>query len=220
MRALLGPRFGVEATFIVVVAILAGLLELPLGAILAAVFGAWLIVAVAELAASRRAAVRALQPQPPTARLAAPPPPPAPLSAPIPTEDDVPVEEVPAPVVVELEPQPAPRESAEPGDPEPARPHLAAVPPPEPDDEPAVEPEPEPEPEPAVVALRPEPPRAWNLWDIERRVQELGGAPAAGEERAFMLMYLRAYASPDGALPVEFDALVRESFADVLGVER
>jgi hypothetical protein len=170
-------------------------------------------VALAELAASRRAAVQALQPAPTpaAARGEAPPPPPAPLTAPMPSDEAaaVPVPPPPAPVV-ELEPEP---------EPEPARPQLAAVPPVAAEvQEPP--PEPEPEPEPAVVAFRPEAPRAWNLWDLERRIQELGGAAAAGEERAFLLMYLRAYATPDGALPVEFDALVRESFADVLGAER
>ena len=56
MRALAGPRFGVEATFILGVAVVAGLLELPLIAVVGAVFGAWIVVALAEFAFSRRAA--------------------------------------------------------------------------------------------------------------------------------------------------------------------
>jgi hypothetical protein len=29
-------------------------------------------------------------------------------------------------------------------------------------------------------------------------------------------MYLRDFANPDGALPVDFDALVRDSFSDLI----
>ena len=31
-------------------------------------------------------------------------------------------------------------------------------------------------------------------------------------------MYLREFANADGALPVDFDALVRDSFGDLIGV--
>jgi hypothetical protein len=55
LHALLGPRFGVEATFIVVVAILAGLLELPLAGVVGSVFGAWVLIALVEIALSRQA---------------------------------------------------------------------------------------------------------------------------------------------------------------------
>ena len=37
------------------------------------------------------------------------------------------------------------------------------------------------------------------------------------EERSFLLVYLRDFASPEGTLPVDFDLLVRESFAELLG---
>ena len=36
------------------------------------------------------------------------------------------------------------------------------------------------------------------------------------EERTFLLMYLREFANADGVLPADFDAVVRESFGDVL----
>jgi hypothetical protein len=221
VRALLGPRFGVEATFIVAVAIVAGLLELPLPAILTAVFGAWALVALAEVVASRRAATRG--PVPAASDQFRPPAPPAPISAPRepgPEEaEPLPERAVAVEPLVEFEPEPQPAEpmlaGAEPearADLERAR--LVSVPAPE------SAPEVEPPPEPAVVALHPAAPREWNLWDLERRWQARAGAPAAGDELSYVLMYLREYASPDGVLPVEFDALVRESFGDLVEAER
>ena len=51
----------------------------------------------------------------------------------------------------------------------------------------------------------------------ERIVREQSGTDVArDEERSFLLMYLREFASPDGLLPVDFDAVVRESFGDTL----
>jgi hypothetical protein len=213
VRALLGPRFGVEATFIVAVAIFAGLLELPLPAILAAVFGSWVLVALAEIYATRRAARRpAAAVEPGFA-----PVPPAPISAP-PEPDRF------EPLVVEWarEPEPAPTvaevEEALAAEPEALEPEpLVVVAASEADAEP--EPE-EPEPEPAIVTISPAVPREWNVWDLERRLQAQPGGPVAGEELSYLLMYLRGYASPDGVLPVEFDALVRESFGDLVEVER
>jgi hypothetical protein len=227
VRALLGPRFGVEATFIVAVAIFAGLLELPLPAILTAVFGAWALVALAEVVASRRAATRG--PAPPASDRLRPPAPPAPISAPRgpgPEKPEPLSEPVAAEVLVEFEPEPEPAAAgpeppapitvgAEPEVPtELERARLVAVPAPEP------VPELEPPPEQAVVALHPAAPREWNLWDLERRWQARAGASAAGDELSYVLMYLREYASPDGVLPVEFDALVRESFGELVEAER
>ncbi|MGH3080525.1 MAG: hypothetical protein ACRDNH_05240 [Gaiellaceae bacterium] len=40
------------------------------------------------------------------------------------------------------------------------------------------------------------------------------------EEWTALLIHLRGFANADGDLPIEFDALVRESFADVLASER
>jgi hypothetical protein len=45
------------------------------------------------------------------------------------------------------------------------------------------------------------------------RAQAAGDA-ARDEERSFVLMYLRDFAHPDGLLPPEFDALVRDSFGE------
>ncbi len=119
-------------------------------------------------------------------------------------------------------------------EPEPA---LEPVPEPEPEREPVrvlrpvPDPEPEPEPEPA---REPEPvaratvvpigisalPRQWNLWDLERLTREAsGGNMIVDEERAFLLMYLRDFAGPDGALPIDFDGLVRDSFGALVGAQ-
>jgi hypothetical protein len=84
---------------------------------------------------------------------------------------------------------------------------------------PAPAPEPEPQPEQVVVAAVPrhEEPREWNLWDLERLArQESGGDVARDEERTYLLMYLREFAGADGNLPVDFDRLVRDAFADLL----
>ena len=60
-------------------------------------------------------------------------------------------------------------------------------------------------------------PREWNLWELERLVREHAGEDVAGdEERSYLLVYLREYATPEGTLPVDFDALVRESFGTLL----
>ncbi len=60
-------------------------------------------------------------------------------------------------------------------------------------------------------------PRAWNLWEIERLLRDSAGSdPAREEERNYLLMYLRDFASPDGILPLDFDSLVRESFGELV----
>ncbi len=60
-------------------------------------------------------------------------------------------------------------------------------------------------------------PRAWNVWELERLVRDTSGEDSArDEERSFLLVYLRDFASPDGLLPTDFDSLVRESFGDLL----
>jgi hypothetical protein len=76
-------------------------------------------------------------------------------------------------------------------------------------------PPPQPEPEPADQG----PAREWNLWDLQRAVRD---APddERHEEWTALLIHLREFANADGDLPIEFDALVRESFADVLSSER
>ena len=75
----------------------------------------------------------------------------------------------------------------------------------------------EPEPAQAAVAALPLPvqPQEWNLWELERLVRDAAGAdPIQDEERGYLLHHLREFASHDGVLPVDFDALVRESFAE------
>ncbi len=90
-----------------------------------------------------------------------------------------------------------------------------------------VEPEPDPvpvvvaptEPEPAPVATLPLPsqPQEWNVWEIERMARERSGVdPVRDEEWGYLLVYLREYASHDGILPTDFDALVRESFGELI----
>jgi hypothetical protein len=52
------------------------------------------------------------------------------------------------------------------------------------------------------------------VWELDRALRDSG---TVTEEQEFLLLYLRDYAGPDGSLPLHFDELVRESFADVLG---
>ena len=53
--------------------------------------------------------------------------------------------------------------------------------------------------------------RAWNLWELERLAQDLGGDERA-EERRLLLLHLRDVADTSGHLPPEFDPLVRDAF--------
>jgi hypothetical protein len=52
----------------------------------------------------------------------------------------------------------------------------------------------------------------WNLWELERRARDYAGGDAVPEEWAAMFRHLREVARSDGALPPQFDSLVRESF--------
>ena len=246
LRRVLGPRFVPEAVFLLVVAGVALLLELTWPALIATMFAAWLGVAVLEIALSRRrpeaapvVAAEATAPEPvsevePEPELVPPPPPvdPAPPALePVVDPEPGPVVEPGPEPVVEPEPEPVvdPEPEAEPEpEPEPEPAPVAMLPPPPPQltvitsaPDPQPDPEPELEPEPVevatVVALRPAEPREWNLWELERRVRDTAGAdPERDEERAYLLMYLREFANPEGTLPRDFDALVRESFSDLL----
>ena len=73
--------------------------------------------------------------------------------------------------------------------------------------------QPEPGPVPTVVPLVPRDtvPRAWNLWELERLAEQMNG-DAAAEERGLLLLHMREFADASGALPVEFDPLVRDAF--------
>jgi hypothetical protein len=208
-----GSRFLVEAGFIIAVAVIAGIERLSTWWIIAVVAGAWLIVAAVEIAVwARKAVVRQPQAVDEPADLE-PAPTPAYASRP-------PVVVRPQPSVESREAEPGSEAEREP-EPEPTRepepPRIVAVP--------ALPAEPEPEPEPEaeepgrVVAFLPanDSPREWNLWELERAARDHGGDDVAqNEERSYLLMYLREFAGPDGILPADFDALVRESFGDVL----
>jgi outer membrane biosynthesis protein TonB len=214
-------RFALEAAFLILVAVGAGLAQLDPLVIVALMAVAWVLVALVERASAREAA-RAIpkdaetpepdrhvdlvepveeEPEPePTvsergarAILATGPPP------------------VPEPERVERmpEPEPSPEPRAEPAaQPEPA---PEPEPAPQPEPEPELEPEPEPEPEPHFAG----PPREWNLWELERLVRDRP-ADAQQEEQAALVVSLRDFARPDGTLPLEFDQLVRESFGALL----
>jgi outer membrane biosynthesis protein TonB len=235
----LGPRFLIEAGFLIVVAVIAGVERFSTVTIVLVMAAAWLAVAVVEWVASRvRKARRVLAAEPfaepSSARTVSVPTLPPPL---LPEPDAVVVqvqepEPPPAPEVtpgpsVEPEPTPEPPPDApdqEPSEPVPSTPRIAAVAslPPEPEPEPPERAEPDLAVEPAaqVVPLagrRGAGPREWNLWDLERLAREQSGADAVrDEERAYLLMYLREFASTDGILPADFDGVVRESFGDVL----
>jgi hypothetical protein len=81
-------------------------------------------------------------------------------------------------------------------------------PPREPTQVPAAEHRPPPAPSPA--------PREWNLWDLESRARDHAGVTARHEEWTALFVHLREFASADGLLPVEFDELVRDSFAELI----
>lgn len=205
----LGPRFLIEAGFIVAVAVVAGVERYSTPTIILSVFGAWLIVAAVEVsfALARKRATRQVAS---TARAPAVPPPRMPVALqpepePAPSPD---VEPGPTP---EPEPEPERPPVTEPPEPVPSQPRVVAVPPPEP------EPVAEPEPEVVSLASRRPGPHEWNLWELERIARDSAGDDVIrDEERTFLLMYLREFASPEGVLPADFDAVVRESFGDVL----
>ena len=206
----LGPRFLIEAGFIVAVAVVAGIERFSTATIILTVGASWLLVAFVEFfsALARKRAVR--QPATSAGRAAGPayrPVASQPEPEPAPEPD---VEPGPTP-----EPAPAPAATpvVEAPEPVPAPPHVVAVPPL------PSEPAPLPELEPEVVSLasRRTDAREWNLWDLERVARDRAGADVArDEERTFLLMYLREFANADGVLPADFDAVVRESFGDVL----
>lgn len=93
--------------------------------------------------------------------------------------------------------------------------------------EPAREaPDPSPSPEPILIRPKfeepeavPDAPREWNLWELERLARDhTTDDLAKNEERAYLLIYLREFAGPDGNLPADFDGLVRDAFGDLVHV--
>ena len=198
-----GPRFLIQAGFIIAVAVVAGIERVGTWSIIGLVAAAWIVVALVEIglwirhARARRSAAKP-QPGPQPER---------------PEPEPVGVRADPVPVHT---PEP-PRIAAAPPPPEP---QAAPEPEPEPEPEPQPEPEPEPEPEPAVALLPVSgEPREWNLWELERVTRDHATDDVAqNEERSYLLMYLREFAGPDGTLPADFDGLVRDAFGDLLSV--
>jgi hypothetical protein len=160
-------------------------------------------------------------------------------------EDETPTDPGPSGEEVPVEPEPVAEEQPQEPEEEPPPP----IPPPRPTTPPATErpplrpvptrpptptPSPPPAPPPAarragqpagVVDLRTRAtaqPRQWNLWDLERLARQ----HLQQEDRdrfealSYLFVHLRQFATPDGSLPVEFDALVRESFGDLLEQRR
>ena len=201
MRRVFGLRFLVEAAFIALVAALVWYEDVAKPWILAAIAGAWLLVALGEWLLSRRERELPRDASPGARH----------VPGTEPAEVDTP-RPAPAPAL-ELTPEP----EAEP-EPVPLAPSLGVRHVPdtesaEVDTPPAAE---------RVVQLpaRTEP-CEWNLWELERVARDAAGADAVrDEERSFLLMYLREFADPDGMLSVTFDPLVRETFAEVLGAVR
>jgi hypothetical protein len=123
----------------------------------------------------------------------------------------VPQAHAPVPEPPRAEPEPAADERP---DPEPQR--LEAVPDPEPEPEPEAKEE---EPDELVPQLHQTAHRrqeGWNLWDLELRAKELAGDRVRDEEWHALFVSLREFARPDGTLPSEFDALVQESFGELI----
>jgi hypothetical protein len=227
MRRVFGPRTIVEAAFLVAVPVVALLAGLNWYGIIAASGVAYLLVLTLEATVWRESGTgepKAKKAKPLPVAPPAPAPAPAPPPGPAETVRVIPRDEVPAagpPPVTEPEPVPEPEAEPEP-EPEPERAVLTVVSEPEP--EPVLVPEPEPEPEPVAVGAAVVPigasaaPRRWNVWDLERLSRESAGSDVArDEERTYLLMYLRDFADPGGSLPIDFDALVRDSFGDLVG---
>jgi hypothetical protein len=211
----LGPRFLIEAGFIVGVAVVAGVERFRTVTIVLVVGAAWLLVAAVEfftaLVRKRVVVEPAAAPEAPPVVVAAPPP-----TALQQEPDPAPAPEVEPGPTPEPEPEPEPPPDVPQPEPVPSQPRVVAVPP--------LPPAPEPEPlpaarEPDVVSLasRRTGPREWNIWELERLTKDQAGDDVArDEERTFLLMYLREFANPDGVLPADFDSVVRETFGEVL----
>ena len=192
-----GSRFLIEAGFIIAVAVVAGIERLSTWWIIAVVASAWLIVAAVEIVVWARQVV-ARQPLAQASER--------------PVQDDSRAPTLPPPVP---EPRREPLAVSTPAPPPP----LVAVPPPppQPGPEPVVEPEPVAETARVVPFPANDSPREWNLWELERAARDHASDDVArNEERAYLLMYLREFAGPDGMLPADFDGLVRDAFADLL----
>jgi hypothetical protein len=98
-----------------------------------------------------------------------------------------------------------------------ARPEPEPEPEPVPEPEPEPEPAPAPEPPPAAAAVRTDRNGHYNLVTLEGLVEHHSREfPDRAEEWTSYLFFLRDYAAPDGSLPDSFDALISDTFSDVL----
>jgi outer membrane biosynthesis protein TonB len=194
----LGLRVALLAAALVAVAVVAVVANWSTWTIIAVMGVAFLVVSAIEIIASQREGTAKTADEP-TAETSEEPP------AHVRVLDDEPH--------VELERKLEPEPEREPPPPEPERPPVLAAPPPR---EPARV-EPEPAPVAVPVAIRQGVPREWNLWELEKASRRASGDdPLRDEERNYLLMYLREFANAEGTLPSDFDALVRDSFADVI----
>ena len=194
----LGLRVALLAAALVAVAVVAVVANWSTWTIIAVMGVAFLVVSAIEIVASQREG---------TAKTADEP------SAETPEEPPAHVRVLDDEPRVEHEREPDPEPEREPPPPEPERPPVLAAPPPR---EPARV-EPEPAPVAVPVAIRQGAPREWNLWELEEASRRASGDdPLRDEERNYLLMYLREFANAEGTLPTDFDALVRDSFADVI----
>lgn len=207
MRPLFGPRTVVEAAFLVAVPVIALEVGLSWPAIIGAGAIGYLLVLAVEGAIWRDGKRADAKPAVAVAQRATPEPGPEHVRVLRSDPEPEPVPVLDAAPDPEPEPDPAPVAVAAP-------PRVAAVPDPVPAPPP---PAPEPVLAPAASVTRIGAPEQWNVWDLERLAREhAGGDPIADEERTFLLMYLRDFAGPDGKLPVDFDALVRQSFGELV----
>jgi hypothetical protein len=173
-----GPRFAIEALFLIALAVGAGYADLATKWIVLVMAAGWIVVALLELTADRIWAAappwrRPYYVQPSAPPREAPPEPvlpPEPEPAPAPEEATVIAARLPEPEP-EPEPEPAPEPQAE------------LQPEPEPESEPEPEPDPEPEPEaaPPLPRLEPLEPRRKRRWLRRSRPEPLAPEPAETE---------------------------------------
>jgi hypothetical protein len=190
-------RFAYEAAILVAVGVAlaaAGLELLPFVVVMTV---AWVLVAAAERVLSRPGvALPSL-----VAR------------APDDSGEPLPVPRVHAPPPEPRRAEPEPALDERPG---PAPQRFEAVPDPEPEPEPKPEEEESDELVPRLPQTAQRRPEGWNLWDLELRAKEVAGDRLRDEEWQALFVSLREFAQPDGTLPSEFDALVQESFGELI----
>lgn len=205
-------RFAGEAAFLILVALGLGLAGFDPIVIAVVMFVVLVLVGLLERASAKeatRSAGRA-QEEPPAI-------------TPAPVEGlDVEAAQPRAAAGQEQKPEPKPEPAVSERS---ARAILASAPPPlskeerkaRPNSPPRAEPPPppsEPETEPAEPAVT-GPPKAWNLWELQRAVRD-SADDDRHQEWSALLIHLREFANADGDLPLEFDGLVRESFGPLL----